>query len=76
MFEFGRELKRILGTDVDHDELEPSLLELLDADMLAVQARAQMVDAGRVSTRCRHDGPDQGSVVRRDPQGPTTHGGR
>ena len=51
MFEFGRELKRILGAESDGGSLDAALLELLDPAMLAAQARQTAIDAGRVSAR-------------------------
>ena len=51
MFDFERELKRILGVAAASDAADPSLLELLDARMLAGQGRAADIAAGRVSTR-------------------------
>lgn len=51
MFEFGRELKRILGAGALKGDLDPAILELCDLAMLSVQARACDVEAGRVSTR-------------------------
>ncbi len=51
MFEFGRELKRILGGAVTRDEADLSLLELLDTEQLEHQAKTCNVNAGRVSTR-------------------------
>jgi hypothetical protein len=51
MFEFGRELKRIFGATGGRLEADPSLLELLDASMLASQGKACDISAGRVSTR-------------------------
>jgi hypothetical protein len=49
MFEFGRELKRAMGEQ--QGSPDPSLYELLDAEMLAAQGRATDVEAGRVSTK-------------------------
>jgi tetratricopeptide (TPR) repeat protein len=54
MFEFGRELKRILGASAAPGDADPSLLELLDLHMLAGQGRAADVAAGRVSTKDPH----------------------
>lgn len=51
MFEFGRELKRILGSGPGQGEVDPGLLELFDTYMLQGQARSTDIDAGRVSTR-------------------------
>jgi hypothetical protein len=51
MFEFGRELKRVLGVGTAYDEPDPSLFELFDPTMLAAQAKACDVDAGRVSAK-------------------------
>ena len=54
MFEFGRELKRILGADASRDDADASLLELIDAELLHTEAKAANVSAGRVSTKDRH----------------------
>jgi hypothetical protein len=51
MFEFGRELKRILGAGALKGDLDPALFELCDLNMLAIQAGAFAIEAGRVSTR-------------------------
>ncbi len=51
MFEFGRELKRVLGLEPAHGEPDLSLFELLDAAMLAAQGRTNDTDAGRVSAK-------------------------
>jgi len=60
MFEFGRELKRILqpqgGYAPPRDGLtggDPTLLELLDVTMLRSEAKAADVAAGRISARDR-----------------------
>lgn len=54
MFEFGRELRRILGAARTRDLSDPGLLELLDLDSLAAQAKAFAVAAGRISTKDPH----------------------
>ena len=51
MFEFGRELRRLLGAGAVQGDLDPALLELFDTAMLVTHARAADTDAGRVSTR-------------------------
>jgi tetratricopeptide (TPR) repeat protein len=54
MFEFSRELKRILASDGPRDGLtggDVSLLELLDMELLRKEARAADVAAGRVSAK-------------------------
>ena len=57
MFEFGRELKRLFGTDAlraPRDGLtggDASLLELLDLRMIAKEGRAADVAAGRVGVK-------------------------
>ncbi|HUO23580.1 MAG TPA: hypothetical protein VMU59_13780 [Caulobacteraceae bacterium] len=54
MFEFSRELKRLLVTDGPRDGVtrgDASLLEVLDLTLLRAEARAADVAAGRVSAR-------------------------
>ena len=54
MFDFGRELKRLFGASAPKDGLtggDAALLELLELDLLRVEARAADVAAGRVSAR-------------------------
>jgi hypothetical protein len=51
MFEFGRELKRVLGLEPAHGEPDLSLLELMDASMLGAQGKTNDTDAGRVSAK-------------------------
>jgi hypothetical protein len=51
MFEFGRELKKVLGATAGHGEPDLSLFELFDVDVLAAQGRGSDVDAGRVSAK-------------------------
>ncbi|HYF22857.1 MAG TPA: hypothetical protein VD929_05600 [Caulobacteraceae bacterium] len=54
MFDFERELKRILGVSAARECADPSLLELLDVKMLAGQGRAADIAAGRVSAKRPH----------------------
>lgn len=49
MFEFGKDLRKLLGEARDSDDL--GWLELLGADLLAVEARALTTDGGRVSCK-------------------------
>src|SRR5580698_10853040 len=54
MFEFGREFRRLFKADNFKDGLtggDASLLELLDLDLLRVEARAADVAAGRISAK-------------------------
>ena len=51
MFEFGRELKKVLGASVALGEPDPALFELLDVEALAAQGRVNDIDAGRVSAK-------------------------
>lgn len=51
MFEFGRDLKRLLGVGAARGRCDPAFLELLDLALLAAHAKAADVAAGRVSTR-------------------------
>ncbi|HEY0052713.1 MAG TPA: hypothetical protein VGB49_04805, partial [Caulobacteraceae bacterium] len=50
MFDFGRDLKRILGLNADEDGFDGSALELIGADLLGEQARQQTIAANRAST--------------------------
>ncbi len=47
MFEFGRDLRKLFAQARDSEDL--SWLELISVDLLAVEARQQSIDAGRVS---------------------------
>ena len=49
MFEFGKDLRKLLGEARDSDDL--GWMELIGADLLAVEARALTTDGGRVSCR-------------------------
>ena len=49
MFEFGRDLRKLFGEARDSDDL--GWLELVGADLLAVEARALTTDGGRVSCK-------------------------
>ena len=51
MFEFGRELKKVLGANDALGEPDPALFELFDVQALAAQGRVNDIDAGRVSTK-------------------------
>lgn len=56
MFEIGRELKRFFQPDATRDGLcggETSLLDLLDAELLASEARAADIAAGRIGVKDR-----------------------
>ena len=56
MFDFGRELKRLFGAAAPKDGLtggDAALLELLELDLLRVEARSADVAAGRVGARER-----------------------
>ena len=48
MFEFGRDLRKLFEKARESDDL--GWLELISADLVAVEARREGVDAGRVST--------------------------
>lgn len=50
MFEFGRDLRRLFAQARESDDL--GWVELIGVDLLAGEARAQAIDAGRVS--CGH----------------------
>jgi len=49
MFEFGRDLRKLFGEARDSDDL--GWLELIGADLLAVEAKALTTDGGRVSCK-------------------------
>jgi hypothetical protein len=49
MFEFGKDLRKLFGEARDSDDL--GWLELIGADLLAVEARALTTDGGRVSCK-------------------------
>jgi hypothetical protein len=51
MFEFGRDLKRILGVGAAKGRCDQSFLELLDVELLALHGRSADIAAGRISTR-------------------------
>jgi len=52
MFEFGREFRRVFKTR-EAIGSDPSLLELLNLDLLVKQARFYDIEAGRVGTKDR-----------------------
>ncbi|MDC7683697.1 hypothetical protein PQU92_10440 [Asticcacaulis sp. BYS171W] len=54
MFEFGRELRRILGQNGRH-EPDISLYELMNLELLISQGRGLDIEGGRVSTKNRYD---------------------
>jgi hypothetical protein len=69
MFEFGRELKRLFKADALKDGLtggDPSLLELLDLDLLRAEGRAADVAAGRISAKDRAKRECAGPHIRLD----------
>ncbi len=51
MFEFGRELKRLFGSQTGREGADVSLLELLDPELLGAEGRAADTTAGRISTK-------------------------
>jgi hypothetical protein len=72
MFDFGRELRRWFSDKAEppfQDGLtggEPTLLELLDLDMLRAEARAADLAAGRVSTRERAERALEAAAIWRE----------
>lgn len=58
MFDFGRELRRIFkgnSLENDHQELDTSLIELMNLQLLITHGRALDIEAGRISTKNRYD---------------------
>ena len=53
MFEFGRDLRKLFAQARESEDL--SWLELISVDLLAIEARQQTTDAGRVSCARPHD---------------------
>lgn len=52
MFEFGRDLRKLFAQARESEDL--SWLELISADLVAIEARGQTTDAGRVSCAKPH----------------------
>ena len=65
MFEFGRELRRILGQDTQ-GESQAALMELLDIQLLRREAGAADVAAGRVHVPDRSDRAADAAMLRRE----------
>jgi len=53
MFEFGRDLRKLFAQARESEDL--SWLELISVDLVAIEARQQTTDAGRVSCARPHD---------------------
>ena len=69
MFEFSRELRRLFQPDAPKDGLtggDASLLELLELQLLASEARAADIAAGRVSATDRPMRQLEAAVVWRE----------
>jgi hypothetical protein len=64
MFEFGRDLRRLFAQARESEDL--SWLELIGVDLLAVEARQQCTDAGRVSCAKPHPAWLRGSALWRE----------
>ena len=64
MFEFGRDLRRLFAQARESEDL--SWLELIGVDLLAVEARQQCIDAGRVSCAKPHPAWLRGSALWRE----------
>jgi len=64
MFEFGRDLRRLFAQARESEDL--SWLELIGVDLLAVEARQQCTDAGRVSCSKPHPAWLRGAALWRE----------
>ena len=64
MFEFGRDLRRLFAQARESEDL--SWLELIGVDLLAVEARQQCTDAGRVSCAKPHPAWLRGAALWRE----------
>ncbi|HEX8471332.1 MAG TPA: hypothetical protein VF633_09485 [Brevundimonas sp.] len=64
MFEFGRDLRRLFAQARESEDL--SWLELIGVDLLAVEARQQCTDAGRISCVKPHPAWMRGSALWRE----------
>ena len=64
MFEVGRDLRRLFAQAREREDL--SWLELIGVDLLAVEARQQCTDAGRVSCAKPHPAWLRGSALWRE----------
>jgi hypothetical protein len=64
MFEFGRDLRRLFAQARESEDL--SWLELIGVDLLAVEARQQCTDAGRVSCARPHPAWLRGAALWRE----------
>ncbi|MFT3997912.1 MAG: hypothetical protein QM667_10945 [Asticcacaulis sp.] len=65
MFEFGRELRRIMGQGGRY-EPDASLYELMNLELLIAQGRGLDIEGGRVSTRSRFEPYLESALVWRE----------